>query len=383
MKWLFLTLTIITIIIIIPPVIYDYIYPSWGGDSAEHLIYFNHMDTKSPIYTGQYIVGKILKVLPFDINISFMWFNYIIYIVMFWVIGLSVAYAVNYKAAILSVILVGFGNMAAMGLFLGGTIFDLIGIGLLFPLVLLCLNKIHKNNMWIIPSIILLVLFSIWHENGKYIIAFAPIFALYGAIRNKVSEKLSGALKDIWDNQFTVLLAGTIIAILIGFGIDIAKPNSVRLYTDARLLAMILIPAIIITLPFYKKKIVQYAFIIIAIVISIPNLILWFQDFNVIKKADKEAFTYLNELPQSNVLCLVSQDIYELYVKQEFNEEKEAEYIVVRSIPMAFREGYSDEDIEFVDSLNRNGYTLKLGIDYGEQEYITKDRITIAIYKKE
>lgn len=71
MKILVLVLIVISVVVALPPIMYDYIYPSWGGDSAEHMIYFENMNRLQPIYYGQYLVGKLLNALPFDITVSF------------------------------------------------------------------------------------------------------------------------------------------------------------------------------------------------------------------------------------------------------------------------------------------------------------------------
>ncbi len=153
MRRLLVVLVVLSVLIVMPPIIHHYIYPSWGGDSAEHLIYFHNMGVgfpiiriwdvveNPPLYYGQYVVGKLMNALPFDMNFSFLWFNYIVFIMVVWAIGLTAYYAVNPLAGILASILASFGCIKTIGLFVGGNIFDLMGIGLLLPLVLLCLES--------------------------------------------------------------------------------------------------------------------------------------------------------------------------------------------------------------------------------------------------
>lgn len=383
MKWLFLTLAILSVLIIMPPIVHHYIYPSWGGDSAEHLIYFHNMNSRMPLYYGQYVVGQVLNALPIDMNISFLWFNYIAFIMVVWAIGLSTSYAVNYLAGILASILASFGCIKTVGLFVGGMVFNLIGIGLLLPIVLLCLHKRKTGGDWMIFSIISLIAFAFCHANGMYIFALVLIMVIYEKVKSQVSVAFDGLLKDIWDNRYLMYMIGLIIVLLIGFAIGMSKSNAVRLFTDAMILAMIVISGIAALAPISKKRFVQYMLVFMAIGISIPNVCLWFQDNNVVKSADKEAFAYLNDLPAVTISAVVSQDIYQLFVKQQFVKGVEADYIVVRSIPMAFRKGYSQDDLNLVNSLGGYGYKLAREFDCGEKEYLTGENIVVDIYERD
>jgi hypothetical protein len=69
---LVLVLFIMSVLIVIPPIRYHYIYPTAGDDTASHLIYFHDMDTMTPLYGGQYLVGELVNALPFDLNVSFL-----------------------------------------------------------------------------------------------------------------------------------------------------------------------------------------------------------------------------------------------------------------------------------------------------------------------
>lgn len=399
MKWLFLTLVVLSVLVIMPPLVHHYIYPSWGGDSAEHLMYFHNMDSgfplinyfgeliEPPLYYGEYFTGSFLNALPMDINVSFLWFNYIAFILVIWAIGLCTAFAVNPLAGILASILASFGCLQTVGLFVGGTIFDLIGIGLLLPIVLLCLHNWGEGIGWKVFAIMSLVTFMFCHANGKYVFALMPIATIYEIVRERVSRILTGVVRDIWSNRYLMFMIGLIMALIAGFAVGIVQSLSVRLITDAMILLMIVIASILTLIPFPKKVITQYALIILVIGTSIPNVCLWFQDNNVIKEADKQAFTYLNSVQDSTVLAFVSQDIYQLFVKQRFAEsttDMDSDYIVARSIPMAFREGYSPMDLILLKQLEDvYGYKLVKKFDYDEKEYLTGEDIVVDIYGRD
>lgn len=397
MRWLISTLVALSVLIIMPPIIYHYVYPSWGGDSAEHLIYFNNMEKQPPLYYGQYVVGKILNALPIDMNVSFLWFNYMVFVALVWVVGVATAVTVNHLAGILASILVAFGFLQTVGLFVAGTIFDLVGVGILLPTLLLCLHNSKKSIWWKVGAVVSLIAFALCHINGRYIIALIPIVVVYELTRERVSKMLEGVVQEIWTNRFLIYMMGLVMALMLGYAIDIAKPNSIRLISDAMILVVIILGGVMGLFAVKKKMIWQYVLIALAFLVSIPSINVWFQNNNVVKNADKEAFAYLNSLQSSNVTvsAVVSEDVYELFVKQRFvkvmgweyqdafaylNNFQSSSFVVVRSIPMAFRQGYKPDRASAVEWLEVNNYKLVKEFDCGEKEYLTGERIIVDVY---
>lgn len=104
MKWLIGLLVVLSIATVVPIIHYHYVYPTAGDDTANHLFYFAHMSEMSPIYDGERLVGEALHALPINITIAFTWFHFLSFVAVLWIVGLSLAYSVNYIAGILSVL---------------------------------------------------------------------------------------------------------------------------------------------------------------------------------------------------------------------------------------------------------------------------------------
>lgn len=297
---------------------------------------------------------------------------------MAWVIGFTVAYSVNWLAGILASVLAMFGISFSVGLFVGGTIFDLIGIGVLLPLALFFLSK---RGWWLVGAFVFLMAFAFFHANGKYLYALAPIVIIYELLRDRVAKQVSGVIKDIWLNRYMVYLVGIVLALMVAYALQLVGANSTRFITDAFILAVIVVGCIAGMLLVSKRRVWQYMAYAVVALVSIPNLHIWFENNNVVKQADKEAFQYLNNLPTSNVHAMVSQDIYKLYVKQDFNGFLMADYVVVRSIPMAYRKGYGEEE-NWLLSMMDGRYRLVETFDCGEREYITGEQVVVNVYKR-
>ncbi len=394
MKWLFLTLAILSVLIILPPIVHGYIYPSWGGDSAEHLIYFHNMDNQRPLYYGQYVIGKLLNALPIDINVSFLWFNYIVFVLIVWVIGLCTTFAVNSLAGILASILVAFGFFQTISLFGSGTIFDLMGIGILLPLALLCLHKGDKGIGWVFGAIICLASFACFHPNGKYVFALIPIVIIYELVRRQGLRVLTGLIADIWNNRYMMYLSGLVVALVFGYTVEIAKPNSIRLISDASILLMVILGSVLALVAF-KKPVLQYVLVALAVVVSIPSINIYFQDNNLVQSVDKQAIAYLNSLPEITYATSeqVAQAVYGIYVKKVHIESNKADYAIVRSTPMGFRNnlgsspnGYwlrSQELLILSNYMTTQGYYLLKEFDCGEKDRIKNIPIIIDVYGKD
>ncbi len=386
MKTLIIILAILSIIIILPPIMYHQVYPTAGDDTASHLRYFKNIDSHASLYWGRYIVGKMINALPFDPNISFLWFNYISSAVMLCVIGICVSLAVSPFAGSLASMLV-FGLSSATGLFYCGTIFDLIGIGILLPISLLCLHNRKKGIGWIIGAIISLASFTFFHANGKYILLLLPIVVVYEIVRWYFFKKLNGEFTDLLGNRYFMYMSPLVIVLLIGYMLDIVYPYSFRLYYDALILTMIVLGGFLGTIEVLKKGLVRYAVIAVLVLLSLPILSGWLQNNSAIRNADKEAIAYLNSL--SGRTCAVSykisEDIYGLFLNKQFVEIIPADYAVVRSVPMTPRSdigspAFVNQD-RYESSENVYGYHLLREFNYGEKDRTTNLPIVVKVYE--
>jgi hypothetical protein len=349
------------------------------------------MDTRLPIYYGQYAVGKLLNYLPVDMNVSFLWFNYIAFVLIIWAIGISTSLAVNYLSGIIASILVSFGYFSqVMNLFVSGAIFDIMGIGLFLPLALLCLSR--KGLGWKIGALVSLMMFGFWHANGKYVLALLPIMVLYELTRGVISRNILDVLSDIWKNRFLMYMCGLILALSVGFIINIAGFNSGRLMADASVLLMVVVAGVL-SLVFVRDKALVIISIIISVLVATPSMYVWFHNNNAIKDVDKEAITYLNSLSGATYITSVeiAQDIYDLFVNKQFVKEYDkADYIVMRSTPMTFRSDPNGIWFENQDRLAlpvylaNNEYSLLKEFDRGELNNIIEkgQPVIIDVYAK-
>lgn len=388
---LIIVLVVLTILVIIPPLHYGYIYPTAGDDTASHLRYFQDIEGQPSLYSGRYVIGKIMNALPFDINISFLWYHYFVLALTLWCVGLSVGLSINYTAGILASLGVVCIN-GLLELFHWGQIFDIVGIGVLLPIALLCLHNMNKGLWWKIGAILSLILFSFWHINGKYIFALLPLVFTYEVFLFIVRQRYAGLSRKMRNYRYLYYTASLSIILSILHIVDFAPSgDSGRLWMDGSIL-MILCVSGILGLWLNKKKniLISSAVIVFVMVLSIPNWMIWMQNNSAVKDVDKEAIAYLNGLNGDTYVASpqVAQDIYGLFVEKEFQEYLGADYLVMRTMPMTPR---SDRDNYYYENWNREyidkyidlwGYKLLARFDEGETDNIFKKPITVDVYGK-
>jgi MFS family permease len=386
-KWLlFIILTILSILIVLPAFIHGYIYPNTSDDTAFHLAYFRNMDIQSFLYYGQYLVGKLVNALPFNPATTFLWFNYIAFILVVWAIGISVSLAVGCLVGVVATILAIFGITASLQLFQSGMIFDLIGIGILLPLLLLCLHNIRRNIGWKFGFVFALISFAFFHLNGLYLLALIPIVIVYEIIRDKVAKRLNEGLSYIWNNRFLVYLLGLVAALFFAYVFRLGGENSGRLIFDLMIPLIIFVVAVLFRLLLFNERNLRYVFVLLAFIICIPNFFTWFHDNSAVKEVDKQAITYLNSLPDGTYTASpqVTELIYELFVDKQFIEDVSADYAVVRNVPMTFTS--DPENINFKNqdrmALSMNGFQLEKQFNDGGIDPKTNQQITVSVFKK-
>ncbi len=403
MKWLLLSiLLIVSIIIIVPPIHYHYIYPNAGDDTASHLIYFQNMDkmqpsfiglfddvkSSSPLYYGQYLVGKLINRLPFDMNVTFLWFHYIVLIFMLWVIGLVIGITVNYWGGIFAVLLV-IGVSEALNLFNWGQIFDLINIGIFLPLALLSLHNKDNNVVWKVLAIFSLIAFAYFHANGRYILALLPIAIVYEVIRSVVSQRLVGLWQQIWNNRFLVYTGFLGLALFALYQFEVGQPDPGRLKMDGSILLAIFLGGVLGLFFYDRSKILSVAVVMLAVLIAMPNIAIWLQYNNAIRIADKEAIAYLNSLDGRTYTASsqVAQEIYSLFINKEFQETIGADYVVVRTIWMTPRSDpkhmyfQNGDRIKIDGDMSNYGYKLLETFDNGEIDKLTGIPIVVSLWE--
>jgi len=143
----------LVIIVVLPPLLHKETYLVINNDTTAHLIVFDAMKsgTASYLYLGQTLAGWLMirleRIAGTDIPTLFMWFNFAV----LWLSGLSVAIMTNYitksqLAGIISAPVVIFGTGATMHLFGSGTIFNIIEVLILLPILIVLIYKTFQSR---------------------------------------------------------------------------------------------------------------------------------------------------------------------------------------------------------------------------------------------
>jgi hypothetical protein len=337
-KWIIVSiLAILCVIIILPPIIYDYIYPTGGDDTAHHLIVMNTITLDKPIpekhlYDGQWIIGYPLILLREWFNIplatSFLWFNYLALMGVVIVSYLVFSGLFNQWSG-LFVSVTSFLLSSNILLFQAGAIFSLINMGILFPTILYLGITGYIKRSWgrIIACVCLLVLFGFFHASGKYLLALPIILLVWVVLRSKLDSEGKIAL--------AILAMFIIVLFTVAYIFPSVSSDAGSQWVDGYNLVWILV-ACLVGLWGNKQKIEFRAIALICIVLvgSFSTLPFWFNNNSAIKPLDKEIIAYVNSLDGSEFYCneYVAPYIYELYLNKTYKPD--SGIYIYRSIPM-------------------------------------------------
>lgn len=200
-----LGLILFSIIIILPPIIHGYIYPNVGDDSAAHLEIIEKIQSGNADWyrfsTSYKLVGYpvawISNLTGINISSLFLWFNYISLIMVGIVLYLVFSRLISRIAGWIALILVLFSAQSALFQFYYGQIFNLINVGLIFPLLLYSSIMYLRNKriVYLIIAILLSALFGSFHMSGIYLPVLAvfatSIYLIYCLVKKKSINRQS------------------------------------------------------------------------------------------------------------------------------------------------------------------------------------------------
>jgi hypothetical protein len=191
-------------IILLPPIIHGYVYPSLGDDTAEpHLTTFDAI--LNSVQTGQAppefrymayaVVGYPMAYISMWTGASpndlFLWFNFLAMVA----VGVScyfvVSRLVNRVAGMFALFLPVFCAQGLMFLFYCGTIFNIVNIGIILPwLVYFAVRWFRDKRIYqLVSALVLAVLFCTFHASGVYLPAVVALgvvaFAAYSLWRRR------------------------------------------------------------------------------------------------------------------------------------------------------------------------------------------------------
>ncbi len=162
--WIVINIIIFGIIIFLQPLFMK--TNIINNDTLAHLQAF---ERHQYIYFGQQMIGEwidfVNRITGVNIGTLFLWFNFIsLFCVGLIVLLFTYKLTKSWVAGIIGMWLMVFGIGATQHLFWSGTIFNIIDILIIFPIVLLLINKIiekrfYKGILLLIPMTLFLVIF--------------------------------------------------------------------------------------------------------------------------------------------------------------------------------------------------------------------------------
>ncbi len=306
-KYFILTMLILAIVIMLPPLLYRETYLVINNDTAAHLAVFEVMKsgTANYLYLGQMLTGWLMvgieSIFGIDISISFMWFNFTVLFLAGMSVAIMVVVITNSKlAGIISAFLITFGTSSTMHLFYSGTIFNIIEILIIFPILisLVYLAMIKRKTQWlfaIMPIGILLFFFHpslgmgvflLFEKSSNPEVITTPISSLllFFGIVNLLVLALCGIAIKTRNNKEKIkvetkiimafLLSLTILFIVITLT-NITPFSARMLYNTLLVLGLLLCILIGITLKYNNSWLVKTSVTSLALAGTVGNLVGW------------------------------------------------------------------------------------------------------------
>jgi hypothetical protein len=401
-------LIIFTLVIFLPPVVHQYVYPNNGDDAGNHLTYIKKLangENPQYIYYGQYVVAKMIiwlnNVTYISINNLFLWFNYF----LLWLIGMVIyLIAVLFSDWLLALMvfpIMVFIQPSVLNIFDDGSIFDLMTIALFVPIGFVVFTRVVTGNKWmrlgfgLLTLAIVGVTFGV-HASAIFIVDIArkvdgmpvPTIIQFASIYLGVGCVIYCLfLVYIYFKEFSTLKFSKTLKALLAVACILAIGLAVLTFTSltiislrfavnlAILLAFIISILTVVVLKQGKTVNLRWITLGIVLLLSIPNFITFIGDNSAIKEADKEAFAYVNNLPGQYYSCSadVAPWVYNQFINKTYKEGELP--FITRSKPMT-----SKCNVGVVDYW-RNGYGAVKPIGTEKQTF-SEEGIVIEVYDK-
>jgi hypothetical protein len=203
--------------ITLPAVLHRYIYPNSGDDSATILNMFRFDNLMQLNHYGYAIIGYPLNWLASVTSIPlaslYLWFSYIALVG----VGLSLFFIltklVNYKAGLLALVIPTLLSRGFITLFDYGMIFNIISSGILLPFLIYFSIKyvITNRKVYLISSISLTFIYSIFHTMGIYLAPICLVMLMFYIIYKR--KEVNNSIILFLDVVIITNLVGTILRI--------------------------------------------------------------------------------------------------------------------------------------------------------------------------
>ena len=169
-----------TLIIILPPLIYHYVYPNLNDDFATNVYYLSNQNLWMLTYYSYIYIGYPLRWIHALSNIPYyqlyMWFSYAVLVGVGYCWYFVLSKLVDYKAGLIALALSFFCAMGLVTQFASGNMFDMMNIGIVLPFLIYFTIKWYQERQryQLVLSLVLAFIFSNFHYNGIYL---SPIVA--------------------------------------------------------------------------------------------------------------------------------------------------------------------------------------------------------------
>jgi len=180
-----LLIAVFVVVIILPLLIYGYVYPTAGDDSAQHLLVIDAVSKGEAVnflYWGQAIVAYPIRFLSKWTEVStdnlFLWFNYLALIAVGITFYFVLSRLVNRWAGLLAVPITIFCTHSILRQFYFGTIFNIINMYVILPLaIFFAIRWFTEYRLYqALVSLLLFVTFSVFHTTALYLLPFIASF---------------------------------------------------------------------------------------------------------------------------------------------------------------------------------------------------------------
>lgn len=321
--WPFLILVALSVVILLPPLIHGYIYPTGGDDTALHLRlmasgglpdvwgFFTHQIMSH--YGGTWLTGVVLKWFPVPLTQSFMWFNYAVLIGLVWSNYCVFLRLFNRQTGVIVALASFLIVRTNVDLFLAGQIFNIVNMGIILPWLLYFLAKLiaQPSVRYAVIALFFIALFDFWHASGVYLLAIIPIALVVYWQRARL--KTAG-------NYFLAMLGAlSVVLLIMSLPIWHFSADAGRQGIDGMGLLILGLAALVGWKLAVGKS---FAFVSLGIVVigAIYELPIWFRYTSAIQPVDKQAIAYIKTLHESTFYGneYLAYWVYEPYVGKTY-----------------------------------------------------------------
>lgn len=203
------------VIVILPSLIYHYVYPNVNDDTSTLLITMSNglHNPASVNYAGSLYLGYPLSFLASILHISlynvWLWFNLLILIPIGTVLYYIGSKLVDWKTGLLMLVIPTFVSGGILNYQVMGIVFNLIETAILIPLLIYFVVKyiLEKKKYQLVISIILSIVASTFHTTGLYVpmimVVAWGIFIIYKLIKRE--------FKKVIYLKYSLIVAGMVV----------------------------------------------------------------------------------------------------------------------------------------------------------------------------